>query len=304
MRKITRTSVLAASCCILSIPQLNAQEEVVYHERFVNTTQTGELWPAEKGWFSFVFADSAIDISENSDAIENFQLGNSPWLGVEISFDDNDFGFMAPWRWEAEPYEIIVATEVPISRTGQEITQVTWYMAKNANAVGSDAPSRLMVKISDQWYASEATFQNTTGTTHTDWELQTFEWTTAASEWRTVTVNPGENFSRGDLLASDLPSGDIQGIGWYHFQNVTTAQGHSVLWDELMVYAEPAENGGGGDKGPGPFSELDLVDGQFVDTGDWLGGFVDVSGYPWCYVFSLSKYVFFTDSGDWVYVPR
>lgn len=54
-------------------------------------------------------------------------------------------------------------------------------------------------------------------------------------------------------------------------------------------------------KGPGPFSEYDLIDG-YVNTDDWMG-WVYVDQYPWCWLVSLDKYVFVSDSGNWVYIP-
>ena len=60
--------------------------------------------------------------------------------------------------------------------------------------------------------------------------------------------------------------------------------------------------GGGSEKGPGIFSEYDLVEG-YVDTGSWMG-WVYVGQYPWCYLVDLSKYVFVSESAGWVYIPK
>jgi hypothetical protein len=54
-------------------------------------------------------------------------------------------------------------------------------------------------------------------------------------------------------------------------------------------------------KGPGVFSDYDLVDG-WVDTGDWMG-WVNVDNYPWSYVLDLGVYVY--AGGDaWFYVAK
>jgi hypothetical protein len=54
-------------------------------------------------------------------------------------------------------------------------------------------------------------------------------------------------------------------------------------------------------KGPGVFSDYDLVDG-YVDTVDWMG-FVYVEQYPWCWNVNLAKWIF-AGSGGWFYISK
>ena len=63
-----------------------------------------------------------------------------------------------------------------------------------------------------------------------------------------------------------------------------------------------ATSSGGTAKGPGIFSDLDLVNG-YVDNTGWLG-WVEVTNYPWCYVVALNKYVYVSEPAGWVYMPR
>jgi hypothetical protein len=41
-----------------------------------------------------------------------------------------------------------------------------------------------------------------------------------------------------------------------------------------------------------------------VDTGDWLGGFVNVTFDPWIYSYALAKYIYVGDGSGWVFVPQ
>lgn len=77
---------------------------------------------------------------------------------------------------------------------------------------------------------------------------------------------------------------------------------HSQMVFEIGNAHLAVSAGGGAPKGPGIFSDLDLVDG-YVDSGDWLGR-VEVSNYPWCYVVSLGRYIYATEPAGWVFLPK
>lgn len=76
----------------------------------------------------------------------------------------------------------------------------------------------------------------------------------------------------------------------------------SILLDGLALYSDAAPT-----VGPGVFSQFPLVEGRYVNAGDW-GGWVLVERYPWVYFYDLGTYAYVSgQSGDnqlgWVYFP-
>lgn len=74
---------------------------------------------------------------------------------------------------------------------------------------------------------------------------------------------------------------------------------HALTLEEIQTVQSSGAVSG---KGPGVFSDYDLIEG-YVDTGDWMG-WVYVVHYPWSYVVDLGSYVYVTDSAGWVYVAK
>lgn len=62
-------------------------------------------------------------------------------------------------------------------------------------------------------------------------------------------------------------------------------------------------------KGPGVFSELDMVDGGWVDSGSFMG-WVWTANYPWVYVSAIGNWAYISEgdgtlaTGKWAYVAR
>jgi hypothetical protein len=96
---------------------------------------------------------------------------------------------------------------------------------------------------------------------------------------------------------------------WWLSGSSTPAEGIDFQFDNIAVRTGAdigvAASSGGGD---GSYAGFDLIDGTFVDTGDWMG-FLYVADAPWLFSYSLNAWVFMDEPaadapGAWVYVPR
>lgn len=88
-----------------------------------------------------------------------------------------------------------------------------------ANANTGDTV-RLCVRIGSTWYATETTYSVAAATASgSDWSLaetKTLTFSKAAAGWRDITLTVGSTLSlAGGVRGSDLPDGDITGIGIY-----------------------------------------------------------------------------------------
>lgn len=120
-------------------------------------------------------------------------------------------------------------------------TTITWREGNNNTGISV----RLMVQVGGSWYATDQAFSNTVAySTATDFSnssspdvMKSFNFTTTASSWRSVTLVPGSTLSLGSVLTSDLVSSSITGIGFF-VQSPSTLNVASRL-DTLVIVPEP-----------------------------------------------------------------
>lgn len=94
----------------------------------------------------------------------------------------------------------------------------------------------------------------------------------------------------GELLnASNQPGRFLVGLGGHNDATVAQRPTLTLEFGDAVV------------KGPGVFSDYDVVDG-YVNTGDWMG-WVYVEEYPYVYVSVLDKYIY-AGGDSWFYVAK
>jgi hypothetical protein len=111
-----------------------------------------------------------------------------------------------------------------VDTTANPIQDISFYAGSTVN--GASIPGfRIAVQIDGNWYASSAVlanpvsvssaanFHNAPGSGGA--QQVTFNWTTAASAWDSLTFVPGTSLVLGSTLVSDLPGDNITAFGLY-----------------------------------------------------------------------------------------
>jgi hypothetical protein len=107
---------------------------------------------------------------------------------------------------------------------------------------------RIMIRQGENWYATNQSFTNDFNYTLATFQMaeageveQTFEFTTGATAWRTVTLVPGAELTLSETtLDAALPSNTITGIGLFIQHGPTT--GTTARIDTLTVEGEYKNN--------------------------------------------------------------
>lgn len=244
MNTTVRGSFLASICLTLLLfasPSLRAQ---MYVENFTNpagtssNTNTGAI-----GWSSY-FATST-----QATAITDFSLmtavamnGNYACLtNTNGSPTGTGVGFLATVNSSGPAGYYGVVHTFGSALTVANGTQISWIMGNSSTT----ATVRLLVQSGGNWYASAATFSNTTSNTITS--AATFYTTTTAANgyglnfstdaanWLSFTLDPANGkMQLGTAIGSNLTSNDITGIGFYTSNNTTV-----VRLDNLTIIPEP-----------------------------------------------------------------
>lgn len=305
MKSIT-LKLLLTGCLVSLAGQLFAQETLAYNQRFVNTTGTNAPWSTLDGWKGYttdlqnnnpdrvlVQVVAGEDAAQDGIPTTPGSIGGnvSGGVGTEISFDDNDFGYLWLYRFDPGDLSCIVFNDtMPIDRDEQEITRITFTMRDRSEKQHS---GHVAVKVGGQWYANELLFE-TQLTDTVQFNLREFTWTTQG--WLKVIVdevNFQEELSISSEPAGELPSGDLEGFGFYY--NVTGGGGPSAVLDEYSVYVEPVASN---DWYGYAVDEL-----GWADTETWMG-WVNVTFDPYVWNLALSKYIYVGDDSGWAYVPN
>ncbi len=93
------------------------------------------------------------------------------------------------------------------------------------------ATTQLAVEIGGSWYITTTAYTSPGG--NTTWTLQTINFDPSAGAWTNLLFDPGTNtLAAGSVLATPLPSGNINAIGFYNVQN-----GGKVRIDTFTVNA-------------------------------------------------------------------
>lgn len=118
-------------------------------------------------------------------------------------------------------------TATPIDRSAWSLGAITFYTKPNTNV----ATTQLAVEIGGSWYITTTAYTSVGG--NATWTLQTINFDTSAGAWTNLLFDPGTNtLAAGSVLATPLPSGNIDAIGFYNVQN-----GGKVRIDTFIVNA-------------------------------------------------------------------
>jgi len=290
---ITSSLVLAAICASTA----TAQEELVFHDRFNNTT--GEnIDFAAIDWSAVVLdpmhgdPEKPVDASTLDATPTALLAGITGNAGYEVSFDDNDLGFIFLWQGAKTTEYALMYDSFSLDRSQMEITRVTWQDNSGNDGELIENMVHFMVKIGGQWYVTDQGYTKDEPGREA-WELKEHPFTTAGSDWRTLTADVTLPWELGATLTGDLPDGNIEAIGIYALHQPIMG---SMRIDELQIYAEPVE---GGDMWMGY-----PVDAQgWVDTSPWIG-WVNVVSDPWVWSTVMDAHIFVGDDSGWIYVPN
>jgi hypothetical protein len=111
---------------------------------------------------------------------------------------------------------IAYTTGYTVNTTATPIADISFYAGNAAGAPGY----RIAVEIGGNWYASSATLANAVAVSSIGGfaagaQKVTFNWTTAASAWDSLSFTPSSALVLGSTLVSDLPGGNVTGFGLY-----------------------------------------------------------------------------------------
>ena len=207
---------LILAVALLALAPAITSANVIYTETFdpgVGNNDAG--WsngsgPSVVGWQSHVGVGAQdTSISSGGGDFDDWGISSS---GTNGQAGTVGYAANTPGDDTANASISILWTEETLSRTGQEIETISFYLKNN----DGDSPFHVAVEIGSNWYVS--------GTSYTqddsNWTQQVFNWTTAASAWNGLnfipgneTATPGGTLSIGSPLGSDLPSGDVTAFG-------------------------------------------------------------------------------------------
>jgi hypothetical protein len=213
---------------LLSMQVTHAQ---IYREVFGNNTAGNNLL-STVGW-SGAWGPTATDSSNPSP--NNF--GISAALGDPQNLDNINAGGPSPSMANglvftsgtgAAAANWIAYTTYTVDPTATPIQDISFYAGSTVNGSFGIPWFRIAVEIGGNWYASTAAFNNsvsvaTASVFNSQAQKVTFNWTTAASAWDSLSFTPGTTLVLGSTLASPLPGGNITAFGLYSDQEPGTA---------------------------------------------------------------------------------
>lgn len=281
-----------------AVSHLSAEETQVFTERFVNTSGANAAWSTVPGWSAYTNdettnGDGLVGWNEDPWGAVPGKLGGnvSGGVGAELSFDDNDFGFLFFYKFDPGEANVLVINDtVSIDRDSQEITRIEFVMRERDSVQHN---GRVAVKVADEWYVNDQLFL-TDLTATVQFNFKEFTWTT--ENWRKVVFNP-ENMRELGLSAESagaLPDGDLEGVGFYLVHPGGAVS--SAVLDEYSVYAAPKQVAA-------DWYGYSVDAEGWVNTDTWMG-WVNVVGDPYIWNQALSKYVYVGNDSGWVYVPQ
>jgi hypothetical protein len=225
--KRTLLVTLFVGATLLSMQVTQAQ---IYREVFGNSSGANALL-STVGW-SGAYGATATDSS--SAGLSYFSISSA--AGSPSSLDNINAGGSASSQANgllftsgatANLVNWIAYTTYTVDTTANPIQDISIYAGSAAN--GASIPGfRIAVEIGGNWYASSQVLANSTAVTAIgNFHLApgsggaqqvTFNWTTAASAWDSLTFTPTIALVLGSTLVSDLPGGNITAFGLYSDQ--------------------------------------------------------------------------------------
>jgi len=239
--------VVLAGAILLSAQAVHAA--AIYFENFGNI---GTAIPAnvggntnleQDGW-SGAWGPTAIDSAASSGGVNNFgvssQVGsptNLPNIGAAgtsqsisgLVFVSGGAGLPGLTNFIAYTSAFTVDTSL------YNVQDISFYAGSTAGTGGVIPGFRIAVQIGGNWYASTqvlansnsvsaaANFRNPPGGPTGGGQQVTFNWTTTASAWDSLTFISRNSLALGSVLGSDLPGGNITAFGLYSDVNVAGA---------------------------------------------------------------------------------
>jgi hypothetical protein len=194
---------------------------VVYTEGFTHASGSNlRLGDSPVEWSSYV---GATEVAPGADVGKYDRIGSSSNAGA-----GGTIGYLYTVN-ETTATQTFTAMDTATFTVAP--TTITWSMANTSTS----STIRILILQGTTWYASNATYANS-GKAFTDLgsagALQTLTFSTTASAWRAFNFDPGNEISLGGVLASDLTSSEINGIGFF-IEN--TVAGQTVRIDDLTI---------------------------------------------------------------------
>ena len=225
--KRTLLVTVFAGAILLSMQVTQAQ---IYREVFGNNTAGNNLL-STVGW-SGAWGPTATDSSNPSP--NNFGISstlgspnNLDNIGIPASVSTAN-GLLFTSGTGASLNNWIAYTTYTVDPVATPIQDISFYAGSSANGTFGIPGFRIAVEIGGNWYASTSVLANPIAVSsaanfHLDAgsggaQQVTFNWTTAASAWDSLTFVPGTSLVLGSTLLSDLPAGDITAFGLYSDQ--------------------------------------------------------------------------------------
>jgi len=224
MKRTLLVTVLAGAI-LLSMQVTHAQ---IYREVFGNTSGAANANLSTVGW-SGAWGPTATDSSNPSP--NNF--GISTALGDPQNLDNinaggpslslaNGLAFTSGTGASLNNW-IAYTTGYTVNTALTPIQDISFYAGSAANGSFGIPGFRIAVQIDGNWYASTEVLANTVAVSsaanfNTGAQQVTFNWTTAASAWDSLTFVPGTSLVLGSTLTSPLPGDNITAFGLYSDQ--------------------------------------------------------------------------------------
>jgi hypothetical protein len=224
--KITQLVTVFAGVILLSMQVTQAQVPI-YREVFGNNT-AGNVNLSTVGWLGN-WGPTATDSVTPSP--NNF--GISAAVGAPNNLDNINAGGPSLSQANGLVFTsgtgaslnnwIAYTTGYTVDPTLTPIQDISFYAGSTVNGTFGIPGFRIAVQIGGSWYASIAVLANTVSVAsaanfNTGAQKVTFNWTTDASAWDSLSFTPGTALVLGSTLASPLPSGSITGFGLYSDQ--------------------------------------------------------------------------------------
>jgi hypothetical protein len=219
--------VVLAGAILLSV-QLTQAQTPIYREVFGNTAGNTNGNLNTVGW-SGAWGPTATDSGTPSP--NNFGISSS--LGRPQNLDNinaggpalsttNGFLFTSGTGASLNNW-IAYTTGYTVNTTLTPIQDISFYAGSAANGSFGIPGFRIAVQIDGNWYASTQVLANNVAVAsaanfHTGAQQVTFNWTTAASAWDSLSFTPGTTLALGSTLTSPLPGDPLTGFGLYSDQ--------------------------------------------------------------------------------------
>jgi len=225
MKRTLLLTVFAGS--ILLSMQVTHAQTPIYREVFGNNT-AGNNNLSTVGWAGN-WGPTATDSSNpspnnfgvssavgNPNNLDNINAGG-PSLSIPngLAFTSGTGASLNNW--------IAYTTGYTVDTTANQIQDISFCAGSAANGTFGIPGFRIAVQIDGNWYASTAVLANTVAVSSaanfsTGAQKVTFNWTTAASAWDSLSFTPGTTLVLGSTLVSALPGDNITAFGLYSDQ--------------------------------------------------------------------------------------